>query len=148
MTAFDTTNLRLAITVPAHGMVRFRLTAIRAALLDNLDAAISSRSTFAGGAVASVTGAVGSVTGITAADVGAIKAKTDNLPSDPADQSLIIGATDVIRADIAAIPSAPSAVAVATQVLASAAANPIASNLSRINGTTILGDGSATPFGP
>lgn len=25
MTAFDTTNLRLAITVPAHGMVRFRL---------------------------------------------------------------------------------------------------------------------------
>lgn len=30
MTAFDTTNLRLAITVPAHGMVRFRL---RAALV-------------------------------------------------------------------------------------------------------------------
>ena len=25
MTALDTTNLRLAITVPAHGMVRFRL---------------------------------------------------------------------------------------------------------------------------
>jgi hypothetical protein len=25
MTAFDTTNLRLAVTVPAHGMVRFRL---------------------------------------------------------------------------------------------------------------------------
>lgn len=25
MTAFDTTNLRLATTVPAHGMVRFRL---------------------------------------------------------------------------------------------------------------------------
>jgi hypothetical protein len=28
MTAFDTTNLRLAITVPAHGMVRFRLRCI------------------------------------------------------------------------------------------------------------------------
>lgn len=27
MTAFDTTNLRLAVTVPAHGMVRFRLVA-------------------------------------------------------------------------------------------------------------------------
>jgi hypothetical protein len=25
MTAFDTTNLRLAITVPAHGKVRFKL---------------------------------------------------------------------------------------------------------------------------
>lgn len=28
MTAIDTTNLRLAITVPAHGMVRFRLMAV------------------------------------------------------------------------------------------------------------------------
>lgn len=36
------------------------------------------------GAVGSVTGAVGSVTGLTASDVGAIKAKTDNLPSSPA----------------------------------------------------------------
>src|SRR5580765_1290375 len=25
MTAFDTTNLRITVTVPAHGMVRFRL---------------------------------------------------------------------------------------------------------------------------
>lgn len=61
-----------------------RLTAIRAGLLDYLDAAVSSRSTYAGGAVASVTGAVGSVTGLTASDVGAIKAKTDNLPASPA----------------------------------------------------------------
>jgi hypothetical protein len=36
------------------------------------------------GSVASVTGAVGSVTGLTASDVGAIKAKTDNLPASPA----------------------------------------------------------------
>lgn len=40
-------------------------TAARAAKLDNLDATISSRSTFAGGAVASVTGSVGSVVGLT-----------------------------------------------------------------------------------
>ena len=39
-----------------------RLTSTRAGLLDNLDAAVSTRSTFAGGAVASVTGSVGSVT--------------------------------------------------------------------------------------
>ena len=50
----------------------------------NLDASVASRSTYAGGAVASVTGAVGSVTGLTASDVGAIKAKTDNLPASPA----------------------------------------------------------------
>lgn len=36
------------------------------------------------GAVGSVTGAVGSVTGLTSSDVGAIKAKTDNLPAAPA----------------------------------------------------------------
>ena len=46
---------------------------------------------------------VTTVTGLTASDVGAIKAKTDNLPTDPADQSLIIAATDAIKADTAAI---------------------------------------------
>lgn len=55
--------------------------------------------------VASVTGAVGSVTGLTAADVGAIKAKTDNLPSDPADQSIIISATDAILAAVGDVPT-------------------------------------------
>lgn len=50
------------------------------------------------GAVGSVTGSVGSVVGLTASDVGAIKTKTDNLPTDPADQSLIIDATDAIVA--------------------------------------------------
>jgi hypothetical protein len=39
------------------------LTVTRAGYLDNLDAAVSTRSTYAGGAVASVTGAVGSVAG-------------------------------------------------------------------------------------
>jgi hypothetical protein len=47
-----------------------------------------------------VAGSVGSVVGLTASDVGAIKAKTDNLPTDPADESLIIAATDAIMARI------------------------------------------------
>lgn len=46
--------------------------------------------------IASVTGSVGSVVGMAASDVAAIKAKTDNLPSDPADQSLVIAATDAV----------------------------------------------------
>ena len=57
------------------------------------------------GAVGSVTGAVGSVTGLTASDVGAIKLKTDNLPSDPADQSFIIAATDALATLIDALPT-------------------------------------------
>jgi len=36
-------------------------------------------------------------------ETAAIKAKTNNLPSDPADQSLIIAATDAIKSDSAAI---------------------------------------------
>ena len=39
----------------------------------------------------------------------AIKAKTDNLPSDPADQSLIIAATDAITSAIAAFNYVSSA---------------------------------------
>jgi hypothetical protein len=39
------------------------------------------------------------------ADIAAIKAKTDNLPSDPADQSLIVAATDAILAAVGDVPT-------------------------------------------
>lgn len=55
------------------------------------------------GTVASVVGAVGSVTGLTASDVGAIKAKTDALPSDPADASDIASAFSTVNSTLAAI---------------------------------------------
>ncbi|KKM91070.1 hypothetical protein LCGC14_1232330 [marine sediment metagenome] len=38
---------------------------------------------------------------IAGADVGTIKSKTDNLPIDPADQSLVIAATDALSGEIA-----------------------------------------------
>lgn len=71
--------------------------AIKAAVDLYLDAAISSRLASAG------------YTAPANADVAAIKAKTDNLPSDPADESSI-------QAAIAAIPAAPSASTVASAV--------------------------------
>ncbi len=40
------------------------------------------------------------------ASIAAIKAKTDNLPSAPADEGLIIAATDALASSIAALPSA------------------------------------------
>jgi hypothetical protein len=85
-----------------------RLTSTRAGLLDNLDAAVSSRSTYAGADTAGTTTLLGRLTsqrgtnldhldadvstrlatsGYTApdnADIVAIKAKTDNLPASPA----------------------------------------------------------------
>lgn len=56
------------------------------------------------GSVGSVVGAVGSVTGLTASDVGTIKAKTDNLPNDPADASDIAAAFGTTASAIAALP--------------------------------------------
>jgi hypothetical protein len=39
-------------------------------------------------------------------EVAAIKAKTDNLPSDPADHSVVIAATDAILAAVGSVPTA------------------------------------------
>jgi hypothetical protein len=63
---------------------------------------------------------------IPTANITAIKAKTDNLPSDPADESLIIAATDAISSAIAALPaSSGDATAVnQTAILAAIAALP------------------------
>jgi hypothetical protein len=65
--------------------------------LGRIDAAITSRLAAAG------------YTAPDNSSITAIKAKTDNLPSDPADQSLIVAA-------IAGIPAAPSAASVASAV--------------------------------
>ena len=67
----------------------------------------------------------------------AIKAKTDNLPSDPADQSLIIAATDAITSAIAALNDVSSAdvnaacdTAISDASLATAAAIAALENIS------------------
>jgi len=100
------------------------------------------------GSVGSVTGAVGSVTGMTASDVGAIKAKTDALPTDPADQSLIIAATDAVMArlgapagasvsaDVAAVKTDTAAVKTKTDQLTFTGSNRVDSNVAAVNNNT------------
>ena len=61
---------------------------------DNVNATVSSR--------ASQT-SVDTIDDFLDTEIAAIKAKTDNLPSDPADQSLIIAATDAISAAIVVV---------------------------------------------
>lgn len=61
---------------------------------NRIDAAISSRL------------ATGGYTAPDNASVTAIKAKTDNLPAAPADESLVIAATNAIGVSIAALPTA------------------------------------------
>ena len=84
-----------------------------------IDAAISTR--LAGGSYVSPDNA----------GIAAVKAKTDNLPSDPADQSLVIAATDAIMTAVGDVPTnAELATALATAddaVLAAISALPTAS---------------------
>ncbi len=87
----------------------------------NLDATVSSRSTYSGGAVASVTGNVGGSVGSVTANVNtnanatetAIKAKTDNLPASPAAVSDIPTAVEncdtLLKRDWTAIVGSPAA---------------------------------------
>lgn len=142
-----------------------RLTNTRAGLLDNLDAAVTSR--------ASQT-SVDTIDGI----VDAILVDTATLPSDPADESLIIAATDAIMgrlgapagasvsADIAAVKSDSAAILVdtGTDLPASIAAisAPSASDVADevegrtldvdvkyVNGVQVTGNGSTgSPWGP
>jgi hypothetical protein len=60
-----------------------------------------------------------------------IKAKTDNLPSDPADQSLIIAATDAIAAAIAALNDPTVADILTAQMSESYAADGVAPTLTQ-----------------
>ena len=64
-------------------------------------------------------------------EIAAIKAKTDNLPSDPADQSLVIAATDAIAAAIAALGDVSVSDILTTQMTESYAAKGVAPTLAQ-----------------
>lgn len=97
----------LALNITATGAdptdLVAQVIAFLATVAVNLDAAVSSRSDPATAQSISSN-----------ADITAIKGKTDNLPSDPADQSLVIAATDALASAISGIPAAAGARAVAT----------------------------------
>jgi hypothetical protein len=106
----------------------------------------------------------------TKTDTAAIKLKTDNLPPDPADQSLIINATNAIQAAIAALndlsavgvrtaiglaapnldaqlDALPTATENAAAVASAAAATPLPANMVKQVGVPMIGDGTdANPW--
>lgn len=94
----DKTGYALATAPPTAGA---NATAVRAELateLARIDATVSSRN----------------ATAPDNAGIAAIKAKTDNLPSDPADQSLIVSATDAVMARL----GAPAGASIAADIAA------------------------------
>lgn len=88
------------------------------------------------------------IAGYVDTEVAAIKAKTDNLPSDPADESLVIAATDAIMArlgapvgasmsdDIAAVKSDSAAILMDTGTTLDGKLDTVGSNVDSIKAKT------------
>ncbi|KQU77708.1 hypothetical protein ASD12_18075 [Mesorhizobium sp. Root102] len=95
------------------------------------------------------------------AGVVAIDSKTANLPSDPADQSLVIAAADAVMArlgapagvslsaDVGAVKADTGAVKTKTDSLSFTVSGQVDANMQSINDTLLTGDGSTgDKFGP
>lgn len=91
-------------------------------------------------------------------EIAAIKAKTDNLPSDPADDSDIDSqlasistkidtVDDLLDTEVAAIKTVVDAVKAKTDSLTFTVAGQVDSNVQSINDVTITGDGVSPKFG-
>lgn len=116
------------------------------------DAKVASDVTIASvtGAVGSVTGAVGSVTGNVGGNVtGSVGSVATGGISAGSFAAGAIDAAAIAANAIGASELAADAVTeIAAGVLAAATAAPIAADLKAIDGTTVTGDGSVTPWGP
>lgn len=143
-------------------------TATAVTTVNGLAAGVITAAAIANGAIdaatyaADVDAEVRSWLGLAAADLDtqldAIDAKTTNLPSDPADASVIAGRFDTLDASVADLPTnAELATALGTAddaVLAAIAAlndfdpatEEVLANVQKINDVEIIGDGSGTPF--
>lgn len=105
-------------------------------LVDNINATISSR-------LASASYTAPDNTSITA-----IKAKTDNLPVDPADASDIAAAFATTDGLITTVDTVVDAIKAKTDSLTFTIANQVDANMQYINDTQLTGDGAGTPWGP
>lgn len=83
-------------------------------------------------------------------EVAAIKAKTDNLPSDPADASVVAGLIAAVDAKIDTIDTNVDAILddTGTSGVKVDDSTPIEANIKQINDVPVAGDGDGTPWGP
>lgn len=148
--------------------------------LGRIDAAISTRSTYAGTDTAGTTTLLSRLTNTRAGNLDNLDAAVTTrmatyaqptgflaatFPSDPADQSLVIAATDALASLIGDVPTnaelttalAGADDAVLTQIalvkaktdqLVFTKTNELDVNIQSVNGVTVNGDGAGTPWGP
>jgi len=127
--------------------------------------------------LASASYATASALATTDGKVDAVKAKTDNLPSDPADQSLIIAATDAIALAVATVDTnvdailedtgttlpatlatiegkidtvdgIADAIKAKTDNLNFGVTGKVDANITHVHEIEVTGDGDGTPWGP
>lgn len=81
--------------------------------------------------------------------VDAIQAKTDNLPSDPADASVVAGLIAAVETKVDTVDTVVDAVKAKTDSLTFTVANQLDANVQSVNDALLEGDGTAgTPWGP
>lgn len=118
------------------GVAGVGLTNLGDTRIAHLDADISTRSIYAGGAVASVTGNVGgNVTGSVGSVAGAVGSVTGNVGGNVGGN--VTGSAGSV---IGAVGSVTGAVGSVTAT--------VNANITEVNGVTVNGDGSGTPWGP
>jgi hypothetical protein len=82
-------------------------------------------------------------------EIAAIKAKTDNLPSDPADASVVAGLIAAAEAKIDIIDTTADAIKAKTDSLTFAVAGQVDANIQYVNNTQVTGAGTTgDPWGP
>lgn len=92
--------------------------------------------------------ALSTLTGYVDTEVAAIKAKTDNLPSDPADASVVAGLIAAVETKVDTVDSNVDAIKAKTDSLTFSTANQVDANIQYVNDVEVAGDGDGTPWGP
>lgn len=137
-----------------------RLTAIRAGLLDNIDAAVSSRSTYAGADTAGTTTLLARVSAARALLLdnldANISSRSTYAGADTAGTTALVARITALRAaaldllDVAISSRSTFAGGAVASVTGSvdSVVQTVSADMKKVNGMTVNGDGSATPWGP
>lgn len=82
-------------------------------------------------------------------EVAAIKAKTDNLPTDPADASVVAGLIAAVETKVDAVDTVVDAIKAKTDNLTFTVAGQVDSNVTYVNDVEVIGNGeTGTEWGP
>lgn len=95
-----------------------------------------------------IIGLIGTPAADLAADIAAVHAKTTNLPSDPADASVVAGLIAGVDGKVDTVDLVVDAIKAKTDQLTFTGSNKVHADLKAANGTAIAGDGAGTPWGP